>query len=470
MPTRALLALLILGGCARAGADPPAAGALADVLLAGVPHVRQKPDFCGEACVAMWLGKLGKPGDQDWVFDQSGLDPLLGRGVWSAELLRALTRIGFRAGPGFYPLAAGDARGLDQLFRGLHADLAQGVPSIVCMRTGDGPSATEHFRLVLGYDGSRDEIIYHEPAEDGGAYRRMPRARFLELWPLKYAADRWTVVRFRLDADRVAGGTPSRTPTAADYAQHVMALRARLPPGFAVAMAPPFVVVGDGGEAAVQRAAEKTVAWAVRRLKESYFQADPDEILDIWLFKDAPSYRRHAKELFDDEPTTPYGYYSPSHRALIMNISTGGGTLVHEIVHPFVRADFPEAPAWLNEGLGSLFEQSGERDGRIVGYTNWRLAGLKTAIRAGRLPTFRALTASDSDAFYAGETSYAQARYLLYYLQEKGLLADFYRRFRGDRARDPTGYSTLVDVLGERDMAAFQRRWQEWVLALEFAG
>jgi hypothetical protein len=338
------------------------------------------------------------------------------------------------------------------------------------MRTGDGPGASEHFRLVLGYDASRDEIVYHEPAEDGGAYRRMGRTRFLELWPLKYAADRWTVIRFGLDADGVTGGASSRVPTTADYAQHVMALRARVPRGFAMAMAPPFVVVGDGGEAAVQRAAEKTVTWAVRRLKESFFQADPDEILDVWLFKDAASYRRHAKEIFDDEPTTPYGYYSPRHRALIMNIATGGGTLVHEIVHPFVRADFPEAPAWLNEGLGSLFEQAGERDGRIVGFPNWRLAGLKTAIRARRLPTFRALTATDSDAFYAGETSYAQARYLLYYLQEKGLLGEFYRRFRKDRARDATGYSILVDVLGTRDMDAFQRLWQEWVLALEFPG
>src|SRR5262249_29857554 len=84
--------------------------------------------------------------------------------------------------------------------------------------------------------------------------------------------------------------------------------------------------------------------------------------------------------------------------------------------------------------------------------------------------SFRALTAADADAFYAGDTSYAQARYLLYYLQEQGLLRELYRRFRADRARDPTGYSILVDVLGARDMAAFQRRWQAWVLGLECPG
>ena len=48
---------------------------LRDVLIKGVPHVVQKPDFCGEACAEMFLRKLGKRMDQDYVFDQSGLDP-----------------------------------------------------------------------------------------------------------------------------------------------------------------------------------------------------------------------------------------------------------------------------------------------------------------------------------------------------------------------------------------------------------
>ena len=51
----------------------------------------------------------------------------------------------------------------------------------------------------------------------------------------------------------------------------------------------------------------------------------------------------HALELFGDEPETPYGYFSAEHQALIMNIATGGGTLVHEIVHPFMEANVPEA-------------------------------------------------------------------------------------------------------------------------------
>jgi len=65
-------------------------------------------------------------------------------------------------------------------------------------------------------------------------------------------------------------------------------------------------------------------------------------------------------------------------------------------------------------------------------------------------------------------TNYAQARYLLYYLQEKGLLVRYYRAFFADRRTDPTGYQTLKRVLGERDMDAFHKRWQAFVLGLSF--
>lgn len=255
----------------------------------------------------------------------------------------------------------------------------------------------------------------------------------------------------------------------ADYARHVEKLKKKLPTTeFEVVVEKPFVVVGDGGRRAVEEHARGTVRWAVALLKRDYFAKDPKEILDIWLFKNSASYNRHATSLFGREPTTPYGYYSPAHKALVMNIETGGGTLVHEIVHPFVEANFPDCPPWLNEGLGSLYEQSGEEDGHIVGYTNWRLPGLQRAIRRGGLTPFQKLFASDGRAFYDDPhgTNYAQARYLCYYLQEHGLLTRFYRDFHAGHAADPTGFDTLKNVLNETDMDAFQKRWEKFVLGL----
>ena len=233
---------------------------------------------------------------------------------------------------------------------------------------------------------------------------------------------------------------------------------------------PPFVVLGDDPPDEVRQRTQETVRWAVAKLKAAYFTKEPREILDIWLFKDDASYRSHCRSIFHSTPDTPYGYFSPTDKSLIMNISTGGGTLVHEIVHPFVATNFPHCPAWFNEGLGSLYEQCGEVNGRIHGYTNWRLPGLQKAIRNKHLPSFKKLCSTSDEEFYNEDrgTNYGQARYLCYYLQEHGLLARSHRRFHAHRDQDPTGYETLKAVLGRDDMEAFQKEWEPWVMKLKY--
>jgi hypothetical protein len=274
--------------------------------------------------------------------------------------------------------------------------------------------------------------------------------------------------------DSLAQSAPapaSRKAATPDYASHVKALEKRLPhKGFTIVLQKPFVVVGDERPSMVKLRAQKTVKWAVDLLKKDFFPKDPAHIIDIWLFKDKSSYRKHALELFGDTPDTPFGYYSSTHRALVMNISTGGGTLVHEIVHPFIAANFPGCPSWFNEGLASLYEQCRERDGRITGLTNWRLAGLQKAIKGGTVPSFEKLTAMTTSEFYEKDrgTNYAQARYLLYYLQEKKLLRAYYRRFLAQREKDPTGFAALKKTLGAEDMAAFKKNWEAYVLKLRF--
>ena len=273
-----------------------------------------------------------------------------------------------------------------------------------------------------------------------------------------------------LDGDAYAQAQASFTN--ADYAKHIRDLKRKLPhKGFTIVLEKPFVVIGDMPAAQLRkRWALGTIRWATQKLKASYFAKDPAHILDIWLFKDKASYEKYAKQLWGRKPTTPYGYYSSANRALVMNIATGGGTLVHEIGHPFIEANFPDCPAWFNEGLGSLYEQSHERKGQIIGLTNWRLAGLQRVIRAGKLPSFKDLTAQSDRVFYtsARGNNYAQARYLLYYLQERGLLRKYYRQFLANRKTDSTGYGTLQAVLGKPDMSGFQKRWEAWVMKLTF--
>ena len=272
-------------------------------------------------------------------------------------------------------------------------------------------------------------------------------------------------------ATPAAGGeVPTPPPEPDPLVARCRALEQRGGPGFTAHPAPPFAVVGDEPPEVVRGRAQDTVGWAVRLLKKDFFEQDPDRIIDVWLFADEESYRTNTERLFSEVPDTPFGYYSPTEHAMIMNIATGGGTLVHEIVHPFVEANVRDCPVWLNEGLGSLYEACTERDGRILGVTNWRLPGLQAAIRRGELGSFEALTSLSEDAFYGDDSGvyYAQSRYLCYYLQVRGLLRPFWRGFLASREADPTGYATLQSVLGTDDMSAFQAQWERFVLDLSY--
>ena len=226
--------------------------------------------------------------------------------------------------------------------------------------------------------------------------------------------------------ERTASGVQARNEVVKaelDFDAHVANLKKTTGRGFTIVVEKPFVVIGDQSQAEVERWATGTIRWAVSQIKDTYFKKEPDHIINIWLFKDADSYNANTKKLFGRKPTTPFGYYSPSDKALVMNISTGGGTLVHEIVHPFMAANFEACPSWFNEGLASLYEQSSQRDGKIVGLTNWRLRGLQLAIKDDLLGSFKKLMSTNDREFYEGDsTNYAQARYLCYWLQENGCL------------------------------------------------
>src|SRR5947207_15801951 len=99
-----------------------------------------------------------------------------------------------------------------------------------------------------------------------------------------------------------------------NFETHVTAVRKRLPgPGFTVVVQPPFVVIGDEEPPAVKKWAAGTVQWSVDELKRAYFKKDPAEIIDIWLFNGKESYERNVKKLFNETPSTPFGYYSSAH-------------------------------------------------------------------------------------------------------------------------------------------------------------
>jgi predicted double-glycine peptidase len=116
------------------------------IVIKHVPHLRQKPDFCGEACIAMYLQKLGHKVTQDDVFNLSGVEPALARGCVTKDMERVLKRAGFK--PGIVWNKIDPRKSKDQLeaqWNILLANLRDGIPSIVCMHYDDRPKSSRNY-------------------------------------------------------------------------------------------------------------------------------------------------------------------------------------------------------------------------------------------------------------------------------------------------------------------------------------
>jgi hypothetical protein len=253
-------------------------------------------------------------------------------------------------------------------------------------------------------------------------------------------------------------------------------LRETVPPGFAIRVVRPFVVVSDEPAEVVDRRVGRVVEPAIAWLELTYFHAEPPSVIAIWICADAASYERTARSLTGAAPSTPFGFYSDEHGAIVLDASTGDGTLVHEIVHPFVRADFPACPTWLDEGLGSLYERCVFEGGSLRGLVNWRLDALQRAATEGRVPAISALVHMTPDAFYGDSSplNYAAARHLCLWLQERGALAELYRRLRDGAvsSSDPSADAekAIVELLGVESVADADTAFRAWVMGLSDEG
>ena len=252
----------------------------------------------------------------------------------------------------------------------------------------------------------------------------------------------WVLVASASGAVRAPASRPKATITQADLDRAVARMRKELGTGFRVEAESPFVVAGDLSLRRFRQVRVGTIRGCSRALWHQFFDRRPTRVLAVYLFNGKRSYQTHAQRLFGHTPHTPFGYYSSSRKALVMNIATGTGTLVHEMVHALAEPDWPDIPAWFNEGLGSLFEQCRfAGPNRLVGLTNWRLPGLSKAIKGGKLVDLAKVMALTDKAFYGTGSGlhYAEARYFCMYLQHRGVLETFYRQYRDGYKKDRTG-------------------------------
>jgi hypothetical protein len=254
-----------------------------------------------------------------------------------------------------------------------------------------------------------------------------------------------------------------------DFVSKINDLKTKIDRSFTISSNPYFIIASNLTPEETQEITDNTIAKAIDCFYNDYFEKSPDEITTIFLFKDDATYRYWAKKLYNDDDLSRFGYYKPSQHVMLMNISTGTGTLVHELTHAFVRFDFPDVPAWFNEGLGSLYERCSLNNKNIKGYVNWRLPRLQEAINKNEYQSIEKLVKIDDDTFYGADSdlNYAQARYLCMYMQEKNVLKTFYKSFRDGYNKNSDAKSYLETIFA-KSINEIDKDFLSWVKTLRY--
>ncbi|MEQ1894531.1 MAG: hypothetical protein ABL998_18480 [Planctomycetota bacterium] len=202
-----------------------------------------------------------------------------------------------------------------------------------------------------------------------------------------------------------------------------------------------------------------------------YFSRFPEQYVPIFVFGEPfdssyDAFNAYCKEIHFRPAGERVSYQCMEDNSLMVWVSSGTGTLVHELVHALMEPDFPGAPEWLAEGMASLHE---ELDADFAPSDNYRLIYLHSAhVRFGRLQPVEQLVGLSVTEFRSGylRLNTAHARYLCYFLLEKGLLQEVYARTRSLAAPDARLQLEIVLAALELDSSeSLQQVWTEWVLA-----
>jgi hypothetical protein len=262
----------------------------------------------------------------------------------------------------------------------------------------------------------------------------------------------------------IAPALPQDPPydLSADIAERTRFVRERFGNGTRVGIEGDAFVVADPDHGALFDPGLSLIHRAIHALLlPGHFQSTPDVAVTVLLFSSHSSFVAFSKERYGIDPKGLYGYYRRSRREILVDGTSGLPTLTHEIVHPFMQHEAGRLPAWIDEGIASLFEYPSfsAADGSMHGLTNWRLADLRTALSspdiAPRMRIDALFGMSDREFLGDGDPiaerrNYALARFVCQYLDAMvpGKLWMFLASWRDGFADDPTGIAAFTRSVG----------------------
>jgi hypothetical protein len=239
----------------------------------------------------------------------------------------------------------------------------------------------------------------------------------------------------------------------------------------AVFVQAPFVIAGDMSQKDLHAWYDETIHPAAVAMGHRYFKTKPSQPITVLLFSGKESYEHYAEKLFKDRGISIYGYYKPRERTLVMNIGTGGGTLVHELTHALVAFDCPDVPDWFNEGLASLHEQcrfrEDERGPWVEGLVNWRLPRLQKELEAQRVPSLADFIRDDDFRGEREAVNYAQARYFCLFMQRRGVLETYYAALKKNIKDDPHGVAAIKAAFPNLSWKELDAEYRQFVRELK---
>ena len=215
------------------------------------------------------------------------------------------------------------------------------------------------------------------------------------------------------------------------------------------------IVVRGALSKAQQKQAVELVDGVVRDVARR-FGGGAKQPLTLCLMGTHEGYLREASRLGD--VPSDWGFYRPDLRIAIANVGQSVGNLRHELVHPLLGDDWPDIPAWLNEGTASLYGSARPTKRGFEFLINYRLRDLQRALADDDLPTLDELAATTAEQVERSDRAavyYAMSRYVLLYAEKQGKLPALYAALRdasGDIAKQQ---QILTDTIDERAFRAW---------------
>ena len=191
-----------------------------------------------------------------------------------------------------------------------------------------------------------------------------------------------------------------------------------------------FLVVALSDEETPATHYQKGIKDFYQFFRSQYFDTAPTLWITTLIAERPQPLLAATKQLYPNVNLPQYapflGYYNPSDNLIVATSGRAGyGTLLHEMVHALIEADFPDAPPWLNEGLASLYERTQWQNNKLRGLPNWRMDNMHEA----NISTLEEL-GDNASTVGLHSKKIAEYRLLLLFMDKQDLVDDLYRLAR----------------------------------------